>query len=94
VLVGRPPSSTAAERVEVFRLADAGLSHGTIAEQVFGDRRFRLRVLRLLRRRGQYEQDDATARRLADEFLRSVRPLDETDREFESFLARIIAEGG
>lgn len=53
--VGRPPSSSPGERAEVFWLADAGLSHRQIAERVFGDRRYHLRVLRLLRRRDEYD---------------------------------------
>lgn len=45
------PLSTRAQRKRVFELADAGLSQRAIAEEVFGDRRLKNRVLRLLRRR-------------------------------------------
>ncbi len=50
-MLGRPPKSTRAQRKRVFELADAGLSSRQIAEQVFGDRRLKNRVLRLAGRR-------------------------------------------
>jgi hypothetical protein len=74
--VGRPPRSTIAERSEVFRLADVGLSQRTIAERVFGDPRFQLRVLRLLRRRRTWEDADAETRRRCDEQLEDLAALD------------------
>ena len=46
---GRPPLSTERERDDVRRLAKEGASIRGIAEAVFGDRRYRGRVERILR---------------------------------------------
>lgn len=46
---GRPCRSTADERAEVRRLALLGVSVREIAERVFGERRFRGRVERILK---------------------------------------------
>ena len=48
---GRPPVSTPAQRSAVYDLADRGLSSRAIAHEVYGDRRLRARVRRLLARR-------------------------------------------
>jgi hypothetical protein len=47
---GRPARATAAQRAEVERLAAEGAPIRAIAEQVFGDLRYRGRVERILRR--------------------------------------------
>jgi hypothetical protein len=47
---GRPAKATAAQRAEVKRLAAERTPIRAIAEQVFGDRRYRGRVERILRR--------------------------------------------
>lgn len=47
---GRPARATAAQRAEVQRLAAEGAPIRAIAEQVFGDRRYRGRVERILHR--------------------------------------------
>lgn len=46
---GRPSSCTREEREQVLALAADGLSQRTIADQVFGDERYRGRVERILR---------------------------------------------
>jgi len=48
---GRKPLATVEQRRRVYDLADAGESTRSIAEQVFGSRRVKNRVLRLLARR-------------------------------------------
>ena len=52
---GRKALATAEEREAVYRLAGAGASLRDIAAQVFGDRRLKDRVVRLLR--GRKDQD-------------------------------------
>jgi hypothetical protein len=48
---GRPPAWTNEEQERVLALADEGVSQRAIAEQVFGDARYRGRVERILRER-------------------------------------------
>lgn len=48
---GRPPAWTSDEREQVLVLADEGMPQRSIAEQVFGDARYRGRVERILRER-------------------------------------------
>jgi hypothetical protein len=45
---GRPPKATPEQKQEMLRLSNEGLSSRAIAEQVFGDRRFFMRVQRFL----------------------------------------------
>ncbi len=51
--MARTRATAAAERELVYALADAGASLRAIAEAVFGDRRLKDRVARLLRKRGE-----------------------------------------
>jgi hypothetical protein len=48
---GRPPAETPEEREQVLALADKHVPHREIAEQVFGNARYRGRVERILRER-------------------------------------------
>ena len=50
IMRGRPVRATVAQWAEVERLAAEGVPIRAIAEQVFGDRRYRGRVERILRR--------------------------------------------
>jgi hypothetical protein len=74
---GRPPAATAEECELVWVLAAAGHSQREIAEQVFGDRRFRGRVERILRRRAEGQQRG-----------RASEALDEFERRGKSELSR------
>jgi len=48
---GRPPAWTRHQREQVLALAEEGVSQRAIAEQVFGDARYRGRVERILHER-------------------------------------------
>lgn len=63
--LGRPPLSTSTERERVRSLAADGESIRRIAELVFGDRRYRGRVERILRAKARAEGQTARVRQSA-----------------------------
>jgi hypothetical protein len=85
---GRRPSWTKEERERVLALAEQGASQRDIAEEVFGDVRFRGRVERILRRHATASNGPAPPRKDAREDA-SARARPASDLElFRELVAR------
>jgi len=82
---------TAAQRQEVYRLADEGVSVRRIAAEVFGDVRLRGRVERILKARGRETAAGVGSEPLEIEGLGTLEVF---KLFFERRLAAIAAAGG
>lgn len=63
---GRPPAWTPGQREHVLALAAEGETQRAIAEQVFGDARYRGRVERILREQAIPSRESGNAQRMAE----------------------------